>query len=55
MSPDRLKILVLSGNELNNDQLDFLQKCVSLIKLDLSSNNISKISDKINFSLLNRL
>ena len=43
VSPEKLKILVLAGNELMNNHLEFLAKCVSLIKLDLSHNYLTKL------------
>lgn len=55
ISPEKLKILVLSGNDLVNDELEFIQKCVSLIKLDLSNNNITNISQKIRMNHLQKL
>ena len=55
VAPEKLKILVLSGNNLVNDELEFLQKCVSLIKLDLSNNHITMISNKIKMNHLKKL
>jgi Leucine-rich repeat (LRR) protein len=37
------------------EQLEFLQKCSSLIKLDLSHNHITRLPDKADFSHLRRL
>ena len=46
---------MLAGNELLNEHLDFLQKCVNLIKLDLSHNHITKLASKIGFGGLAKL
>lgn len=55
VAPEKLKILVLSGNELVNEELEFVQKCVSLVKLDLSNNHITSISSKIKMGHLKKL
>ena len=55
VAPEKLKILVLSGNDLVNDELEFLQKCTSLLKLDISNNHITSISAKIKMSSLRKL
>lgn len=46
---------MLAGNELLNEHLDFLQKCINLIKLDLSHNHITKLASKIGFGGLAKL
>jgi len=46
---------VLAGNDLLNDHLDFLPKCINLIKLDLSHNHLTRIPDKADLSVLHQL
>lgn len=53
--PQKLKILVLSGNQLQNNQLQFLSKCINLIKLDLSHNNVTRINDKFGMKRMTNL
>lgn len=55
VAPEKLKILVLSGNDIITDELEFIHKCTNLIKLDLSNNHISKISSKVGIDKLTKL
>lgn len=55
VSPEKLKILVLAGNELMNSHLEFLGKCVSLIKLDLSHNYLTRLPEGSELGGLARL
>jgi Leucine-rich repeat (LRR) protein len=48
-------MLVLAGNDLQNDHLDFLGRCMNLIKLDLSHNHITRLPDKASLENLTRL
>lgn len=41
-NPKQLKMLILSGTDLNSCQLDILNACQNLIKLDISSNKITE-------------
>lgn len=48
--PASLKLLILAGTNIRSNELITVNKCVSLIKLDLSSNQLADIPLKfINF------
>lgn len=55
VAPEKLKILVLSGNDIVNDELEFIHRCVNLIKLDISNNHITKVTPKIQMGELTKL
>ena len=55
LTPEKLKILVLSNNDLINSELDFIQRCTNLIKLDISNNQIKAINRKVRLHLLKNL
>lgn len=44
-SPEKLKLLVLSGSQLASNDFSFIHRCRNLLMLDLSDNELSKIPE----------
>ena len=55
IAPEKLKMLVLAGNDLVKEHLGFLGQCFNLIKLDLSHNHISSLGEAGSLGQLGRL
>lgn len=55
VAPEKLKILVLSGNDIISDELEFIYRCVNIVKLDLSNNHITKITPRARMDSLKKL
>lgn len=54
-SPERLKMLILSGSSLARNDFMFILQCKSLIKLDLSNNGLVRFPKEFSLAQLSSL
>lgn len=55
LEPLKLRILILSGTGLTGQELESIQICKNLLKLDISQNQIKCFPDSLSFSNLSQL